>query len=75
MEQTSSTAALCFNVIKGPVGANVWNPLTPQIKGGSKGQEGYDSRRGSLHARLEAPEELPPPRHCLQEFPEALSLP
>lgn len=29
MEQTSSTAALCFNVIKGPVGANVWNPLTP----------------------------------------------
>lgn len=29
-EAAARTAALCRNVIKGPVGANVWNPLTPR---------------------------------------------
>lgn len=59
MEQPSSTAALCLNVIKGPVGANVWNPLTPHhshttaepereaVTGGSTAFLGSSAKRGS----------------------------
>lgn len=41
------TAALCANVIKGPVGANVWSPLTPRHSHTTaEPEQGWGSCRG-----------------------------
>lgn len=62
-EQPASTVALCLNVIKGPVGANVWNPLTPchshttaepereAVTEGSTGFLGSSAKKGQARGR------------------------
>ena len=47
------TAALCANVIKGPVGANVWSPLTPRHSHTTaEPEQGWGSCRGRGGAAL-----------------------